>query len=84
MKYKVGDKVKHKFKPEWNIGTIVNYSLYDEPIPEYINHGYEEESLGSLVAPYIVLYPCFKWDKVDRPFEGEWWTAEENLILVEE
>jgi hypothetical protein len=84
LKYKVGDKVIHKFKPEWNVGIISSINESQLHVPEYMVHGYGEESKGEFVAPYNVMYPDFKWEEEDSAFRHKWWTTEENLILVKD
>jgi hypothetical protein len=82
LKYKIGDKVYHKYKKEWGIGKI------EDAIFEHVDVDYTDASYNTseeLYAPYRVSYPLWKCDEEDNePDSSPWWTAESNIELVTE
>jgi hypothetical protein len=81
LKYKIGDKVQHKYKKEWGIGEIA-YIESDCFVSEYTDETYNE--VQDIFAPYGVTYPTYK-DSIDgMPYEAGWYTAESNIELVTE
>jgi hypothetical protein len=81
LKYKIGDKVQHKYKKEWGIGVIDEINL-GENTYEYTDYSYEGE--GDIYAPYGVTYPSFKYEENGDSYESGWYTAESNIELVRE
>jgi hypothetical protein len=81
LKYKIGDKVKHKYKPEWGIGTItqIDTSIFDI---DYLDDSYDE--VYDLPLPYLVRYPEYKNNSNDEGRPDVWYTKESNIILVTE
>jgi hypothetical protein len=81
LKYKIGDKVQHKYKPEWGIGTItqIDTSIFDI---DYLDDSYDE--VYDLPLPYLVRYPEYKNNSNDEGRPDVWYTKESNIILVTE
>jgi hypothetical protein len=82
LKYKIGDKVQHKFKKEWGIGIIKDIDEWNYTY-DYCDDTYEV--VEDQYAPYGVEYSTYKDNANAVPEEnGGWYTKEENLILVTE
>jgi hypothetical protein len=81
LKYKIGDKVYHKYKKEWGIGVI------DGIDPDCFTIEYMEESYkftDDIYSPYSVTYPSYKDSVNSEPYEAGWYTAESNIELIGE
>jgi hypothetical protein len=82
LKYKIGDKVQHKFKPEWGIGIIKDIDEWNYTY-DYCDDTYYP--VDDQYAPYGVEYSTYKDNANAVPKEnGGWYTKEENLILIGE
>jgi hypothetical protein len=68
-KIKVGDRVTHRFKPEWGIGTVINASTGTDT-RDYVSR--EELKVSNEDAP-CVEFRCSRL----------WWTFKSNLIPVD-
>jgi hypothetical protein len=75
-KFKVGDRVIHKIKPEWGVGVVKQIRAVDPGDgPDYVS----AEEHRPMPRPYRVEYP----KKRDGTWSVKlWWTAEENLVPV--
>jgi hypothetical protein len=83
-KYKVGDKVTHKHRPDWGVGTVVTYlpreadGQWDSTIDFFGGEDPENVPEG-MDNPYEVVYQYCSHD-----LGGGWFTCEENLIPAEQ
>jgi hypothetical protein len=81
LKYKIGDKVQHKYKKEWGIGEIelIDTSIVD---CDYVDDSYDVEY--NLNLPYLVRYPELKNSSNGESYSDIWYTKESNIELVTE
>lgn len=79
-KFKVGDKVIHKFKPEWGVGTVRGHTTDIPGLPEYFESS--KFSRRYVDQAYDVEYPHFFIDRALVQRIETWTTAEENLVLA--
>jgi hypothetical protein len=80
LKFKVGDKVIHRFRPDWNVGVIKEVDDSAE-CTDYYNFDAKTSSRRG-TTPYKIRFP--DWNYCGTPHPDTWWTAEENIILVKE
>jgi hypothetical protein len=78
LRFKVGDKVIHKFRPDWGVGTVsrVLADHIDCDVEEFMQDHLADTR--SREAPYAV-----KYSHPSYCFSENWWTAEEHLIAAE-
>lgn len=72
-KFKVGDKVIHKFYPDWGVGTVKSYTGFVPDLMEYFEYGKYSET-------YYVEFPYFFFDNEDKKRIEILITAEQNLV----
>lgn len=77
-KFKVGDKVIHKFRPDWGVGTVKSYTGFVSDLVEYFEYGkYSDRNTDKA---YYVEFPYFFVDNEDKKRIEIWTTAEQNLV----
>jgi hypothetical protein len=80
LKYKIGDKVTHKFRPQWGIGTVVEIGCgglgYDANDEGVCTSGDVEDCVD-------VEYPHWTNDPGSEPRIETWYTKVSHLIPVE-
>ena len=78
LKFKVGDRVTHKNRPQWGVGTIAKINDVFPSTTDFMSleAGDAVDVPDGQNNPYCVEFPNGAF--------GSWWTMEENLIPVVE
>jgi heat shock protein HspQ len=69
LKLRIGDKVRHKHKPEWGVGEIVKVDTVYRVVSDYDSSTHRKD----MQAKYAVRYPTSDY--------GDWWTADVNILV---